>query len=104
MPRSATIIAMNEIALIRNAVDTPAVAITMPASAGPADVTVCTIALFSPTAFTTREGPTSTERLTTRDEPPSSTTKLWRAGLPRAFTAPRAHTSLRHRHGAATAV
>ena len=81
MPRSATSIAPKEIALIRKAVETPSVAITTPASAGPTMRADCTIALFSPIAFTIRERPTS------------STTKLCRVGLSTAFTAPRANTT-----------
>jgi hypothetical protein len=81
MPQSATSIAPNDTALMRKHGPTPASAITPPASAGPRMRAVCTITLFSATALTVRSVPTS------------SVTKLWRAGLSKAFTAPRANTS-----------
>ncbi len=79
--RSATIIATNDKALTRKHGPTPSRAITPPAIAGPRIRDVWTITEFSATAFTTFSGPTI------------SITKLWRAGLSMAVTAPRTNTS-----------
>ena len=81
MPQSATIIAPNESALSRKHGPTPSSAITAPAAAGPTIRALWTITELSATALTVRSGPTS------------SVTKLWRAGLSSALTAPRANTS-----------
>ena len=79
--RRANSIARKVSALMRKQGATPQVAITTPAIAGPAMRAVCTSTLLRPTA------------LTTRSEPTISITKLWRVGLSRALTVPRASTS-----------
>ena len=81
MPHSAKIIAPKDRAFSRKHGPTPSSAITTPAAAGPTIRALCTITLLSATALTVRSGPTS------------SVTKLWRAGLSSALTAPRANTS-----------
>ena len=72
---------MNVSELMRKHAPTPRSAITPPAAAGPTIRAVCTITLLSAIALTVRSGPTS------------SVTKLWRAGLSSASTAPRTSTS-----------
>ena len=81
MRRSASSIAPNDAALIKKHCAMPTEAITAAAIAGPMIRAEWTIRLLRLTALTTRSRPTS------------SITKLWRAGLSTAFTAPLANTS-----------
>ena len=79
--RRAISIAPKDRALSRKHSAIPIVAITAPANAGPMIRADWMITLLRLTAFTTRSRPTS------------SITKLWRAGLSMALTAPRTNTS-----------
>jgi hypothetical protein len=79
--RSATNMARKVSALTAKHGAMPATAIRPPATIGPTIRALWTMTLFSDTA------------LTTRSEPTSSMTKLWRVGLSTALTVPRASTS-----------